>query len=236
MGDFIGITGDGWIAIATAFMGAALLLSAAGVYLGIASEARRVITEQEVRDVRRYYIDDGLWALSASIDEQLQTIRQNYTASAFSLTQVRAGQPGPSRIDLPRLAIVDEEKLAVRGMRPAETILEFGNFDTLLSTVIGKLRVTHQSFVTEVETKIRTSYLSGNPDPALADELEPRIKELFFGVQRLVEVASVLEAAGLRLQKLRVSRFSEIEQVASDDPQINELKEQLERLSVELSY
>ena len=224
---FIGINSEGWVAIATFAGTGAFLL---GVWYG----ARQYVREQEARDVRRYYIDEGLWALSGSLDALIRILIQNVTASGLLVALMEsapAGTPDAPRVeDLPKLAVLDWERVALRGTRPAKVILDFGYFDELLTEAFGNMLISHQRFLNEVEQGVRTYYAAGEDNEVLAKTLASRIVSLGGEGVKYVSLPHVLEAAGVRLQKMRVSSFSQAEKIAMQDMEIGALRAELEAL------
>ena len=222
-----GITDQGWIAIAT-FVGSGAVL------LGILIGAWRYVQEQEAGDVRRYYVDEGLWALSRSLDTLLGILLQNDAASMALLRLVKsrpAGTTGaPKMENLPRLAVVDWREVAVRGVRPAKVILDFRDFTNLVWTVFAKMLVSHQLFLNEVEQVVRTYYAGDTADESLAAVLESTCKVLREPMNNFSDLPRILEDAGVRLQKLRVSSFSQAEEIANDDEQIRKLTDELKAM------
>lgn len=228
-----GITDQGWIAIAT-FVGAgAVLLSGAAVLFGIWYGAKQYLNEQEARDVRRYYIDEGLWALSRSLDVLFQAILQNYTALLHLMAQLDTRPAGTSDApkvgDLPKLAVLDWQEVPIRGLRPALVILDFGHFEDLAVHAFGEVLIYHQGFL-EIEQIVRTYYAGGEAHEGLAKTLLSRCDVLSGEAGKFGALPAVIEAAGVRLQKLRVSSFSQVEQIASDDMEIQALKDDLKEL------
>ena len=243
---FLRLTAEGWVAIATFIGAGAVLLSGLAVLGGVYYGAKQYLNEQEARDVRRYYIDDGLWALSGTLDQLLQVVRQNHAAILSLAGLIKAAPAGdayaPKMEDLPRLATANFEQLSVRGMRPSSAILGLGKlakssdaskpmmkFDHLLTQGLARLFGTHLKF-TQMELAVRSYYALGQEDAGLADRLLKLSEKPYYDAEKYQHVTRVLEFAGLRLQKLRVSSFSQIEQIASDDGEIADLKNQLREL------
>ena len=264
---FWGITGEGWIAIAT-FVGAgvvALTLVGGAWKLrqdqrALAQERadrqrerdedqrawqeeleqkqlerqRELAQEQEGRDVRRYYIDEGLWALSRSLDALLGILHQNSAASSALLELVKSRPPGttgaPRVENLPRLAVLDWREVAIRGVRPAKVILNFRHFTNLVWTVFAIMLVSHQIFLNEVEQVVRTYYAGDTADESLAAVLEAKCEVLREPANNFSDLPRILEDAGVRLQRLRVSSFSQAEEIAHDDVRIRELTDELKAM------
>ncbi|MCH8009123.1 MAG: hypothetical protein IIC91_09680 [Chloroflexi bacterium] len=224
-GELWGITAEGWIAIATLFGGLAVLASGGAVLYGIMRGAQQFLGEREAADVQRYLVEEGVWKLKASLDRTLQTVRLNYAQCLHLLRHVRdfpAGNPGaPSLEDLPRLFPMDPQDFAFDAIRPASTVLYNVELNSLATSAFVQIFGTNAIFENEVEYSIRKYYsdetlLSENQRKKLYDSLSKLTNERYFEAEKFLELPGWLEEAGLRVQKMRVSNFGEIDQVQRD--------------------
>ena len=225
MGDFWGITADGWVAIATLIGAAAVVLSGLAV-IGVAwYGTRRFLGEQEARDVRRYLVDEGVWKLKESLDRTLQTVRLNYGQCLHLLRLLRdlpAGHPGAPRLeDLPRLFPMDPREFAFDAIRPASLVLHNIEFGPVATSAFARIFSTNGIFANEVEQSVRTYYsgelvLSDDQRRELYERLSSLAKERYYAAEKFLEPPGWLEDAGLRIQIMRVSSFDEIEEIQKD--------------------
>lgn len=223
--DFWGITADGWVAIATLIGAAAVVLSGLAV-IGVAwYGTRRFLGEQEVRDVRRYLVEEGAWKLKESLDGTLQTVRLNYGQCLHLLRHLRdlsVGHPGaPSLEDLPRLFPMDPREFAFDAIRPASIVLHNVELGSVATSAFAQIFNTNAIFTNEVEYSVRKYYsgemvLSDDERKELYDTLSSILQERYFDAEKFLELPGWLEEAGLRVQKMRVSSFGEIEKIQED--------------------
>jgi hypothetical protein len=219
LGELLGITADGWIAIAT-------FVSAIIVALGIVYGAHQFVRQQEARDVRHYLIEDGAWKLQASLDRLLRTIRLNYVIAGHLLRTVRdvpKSHPfAPKGEDLPRLLPLDPTALNFEAIGPTSRLLNCQELGALVTKAFGVLYNIHVDFIVQVEQSIRTYYSAQYVPPTadqkqLVSQLTDLIDAQYKHAEEFADLPRWIEDAALRAQELRVTRFGDISRIHNDD-------------------
>jgi hypothetical protein len=218
LGELLGITGDGWIAIAT-------FVSGVAVVIGIIYGARQFIREQEARDVRRYLIEDGAWKLKASLERLLETIRLNYVIAHHLLRTVRdvpRGHPlAPRAESLPRLIALEGTTPNFEAIGATSRLLDCQELGALMTHAFGVLYNIHTDFLVQVEPSIRTYYSAQEVPKGTQTQLVGGLSDLlnkhYRQAEELKDLPGWLEDAALRAQELRVTRFSDIDRIHNDD-------------------
>jgi len=218
LGEFWGLTADGWIAIATAFTGLAFLA-------GIAIGSRQFIREQEARDVRAYHVENGTRKLAAALDVLLETVRLNFAGVGHLARKLRdysRDSPGaPHADDLPRLVTLEGKSLGFDAIRPVSNLLNSDDVPKLVTHALAVLYNTHMKFLLEIEQPIR-SYFVGSLqlDDAsrkqLADELMALASSEFNKAEAFGKLPWYIERAGVRMLQLGIARWKEVTNVNRD--------------------
>lgn len=217
-GELWGITAEGWVAIATLAGGIAVLI-------GIVISTRQFLTEQEAQDVRRYLVEQGAWKLKASVDRLIQIVTMNHGTAMHQVRLLRdlaVGQPGaPSPDDLPRLLPFSPDEFALDAIRPASRVLNCEELGPVATSAFARLYNVNTTMLAEVEQSVRTYYSGKTP---LSDDERKELAERLFTLTdreakrawEFLKLPAWLEDAGLRIQELRIKRFSDIDRLHKD--------------------
>ncbi len=212
MGEFWGLTADGWIAIATFFTGMAFLI---GIVIG----SRQFFREQEARDVRGYYVENGTRKLAAAIDVLLETIRLNFAGIGQLSRKLRdyaLDSPGaPGADDLPRLLTLEGKSVGFDAIRPVSSLLNSDTLSSLATHAFATLFNVHLKYLLEIEQPIR-SYFAGSLklDDGRRKQLANELMELAFAefnkAESFGKLPWYIERAGVRVLQIGVTRWKEV--------------------------
>lgn len=238
-GELWWFTAEGWIAIATIFSGIAVLASGAAIVLAARYAADQFLGEQEARDVRKYLLDDGVWKLKASLDQIFQTVRLNYGQCLHLIRLMRDlpnNHPGAPKLEeLPRLYQMDPQDFAFAAISPASRVLGTVDLGRVATSAFAQIYSTNAIFTNEVEQSVRT-YYSGGLDLTdeqrgeLFERLTEVAKRKYYQAEEFLDLPGWLEDAGLRVQRMRIARFDDIDRV-QNDPKIVELREKVRAMA-----
>ena len=218
----LGLNGDGWLVfgIFAGFVFAAAIIA----LLSVAYAARRYRNEQELKDIRRGLVDNGVLRLKASLDAWLEVTRRNY-AVAYHLIRYLKDVPyshhlRPRAGDLPSLVPTEGLSLTFDALGPGTRLLgpELG---TLLTHAFADLYAINLNFQTRISQPIRSYYLRRNglsEDDRMRwhEQLLDLADEGYQKAERYGPLSPLLGNAALRFQELEVASFAQIRLVDKD--------------------
>lgn len=220
---FMGINSEGWIAIAT-FVGAGtVLISGAAVLYSFT----QYLNEQEARDVRRFYIDEGVLRLKQGLDGLLERTRINYSLAARLVVYVRRpDQQGLQRLrpgDIPPILPAEPLQWHAQAIGPAAKLIGAkASFGDLISTVIGYMYTFNIDLEFRIRHKVLNYYSEGQPTKVdLGDWPMQALNDAREGYSLAEDWAQpvselLLEAAQVA-QQMRFSRFKDIGKVQASE-------------------
>lgn len=219
----LGLNRDGWLVFGIfAGLVAATIVSA---LLAVAYGARKYRGEQELKDIRRYLVDNGVLRLKASLDAWLEVTRRNYAASHHLLRYLR-DIPYHHRLrprvgDLPALLPTEGLSLTFDAIAPTTRLLG-SEIGALMTHAFADLYAVNLDFQTRISQPIRSYYLRRN---GLGDderlhwhrELLALTEEGYRTAEQYDPLSQLLGDAGLRFQRLQVAGFADIGRVDKDE-------------------
>jgi hypothetical protein len=218
---------DEWDAAAT-FAGPILGAAAAAV-IAIRFGFQQFRFLQEARDFRRYLVEDGALKLQAGLDALLNATRQNFATTAYLLATVRQiPNDDPRRPDverLPALIPLDRIGWVAEAIRPASRLLNCMELGALVTEAFSEFHSHNYLFHTQIAQVVR-SYYSRPEDwsrqfqvdqQVWATSLISEIEKRYYEAERYEQVPRWLENAAVRLQELRLHRFSDISKLYRDE-------------------
>lgn len=223
MGEFVRITADGWIAIATVFGGLAVLTSGGAVLYGIFHGAAQVIREQEARDVRKGLIEDGIEGLRASFDQMLERTRLNFGLATRLLKHVQGstGQPlarlRPSEV--PSM-LSDLPPLNARAMGPASQLIGAQRLGQLMTSAYAVLFSINCNLEFQTRHTVLNYYESGMTKQAIGDWPERAMDEAqdqYEMGEKYRAISVLLLMAAQLAQKERIRSFSEARELTNSE-------------------
>ena len=228
----LGLSRDGWLVLAifAGFVAATIV----GILLAVAYAARRYRSEQELKDIRRAFVDDGALKLKASLDSWLEITRRNYGVAQHLLRYVK-DVPYRSRLrprarDLPTLLPTDDLSLTFDAVVPTTRLLG-SEIGALTAHAFADLYAVNLDFQTRISQPVRSYYLQSN---GLGDDdrLHWHGELLALGdrgysrAEQYGALSELLGQAALRFQELQVSSYTDIVR-ADRDATILRLREEV---------
>jgi hypothetical protein len=218
---------DEWEAAATLVgpVVAAAIAAAIAVFLGF----HQFRFLQEARDFRRYMVEDGALKLKAGLDALLNATRQNFATTAKLLAIVRqTPNDDPRRPDveqLPALIPLDGIAWNAEAIGPASRLLDCMELGALTTYALSEFHSHNYLFHTQIAQVVRSYY--SRPEEwsrrfhveqqPWADNMMSEIDRRYKEAERYSPLSQWLEDAAVRLQELRLHRFTDISKIHRDE-------------------
>ncbi len=219
MGSLWGITGDGWIALATLLSGGAVL---AGILVGV----MQVSAQLEANDVRRYLFEQGVLALKAGLDELLELTRLNYALIARLLKHVESsGSDSLASLrasDIPRVLTDGRPRLNTQAIAPTGDLIGSSELGELMTRAFAQLYALNANLEFDIRHKIVNFYeaglpVDGNIQAWVRDMSKLTHDEYLLADQFYLPISGFLSDAVRVAQQKRLRRFREIPHVRASD-------------------
>ncbi len=218
----LGLDGDGWLVFG--IFGGFVAAAVVSALLSVAYAARRFRGEQELRDIRRSLVDNGVLRLKASLDAWLEVTRRNYAVAHHLLRYLKdvpySHPLRPRAGDLPTLVPTEGLSLTFDAVGSGTRLLG-SELGTLLTHAFADLYAVNLDFQTRIGQPIRSYYLRRNglsEDDRLRwhDQLRALADEGYQSAERYGPLSPLLGNAALRFQELQVASFADIRRVDTD--------------------
>jgi hypothetical protein len=218
---------DEWNAAAT-FVGP-ILAAAAAAAIAVSFGFQQFRSLQQSRDFRRYMVEDGALKLKAGLDALLSATRQNFVTTAKLLAIVKqTPNDDPRRPDvdqLPALIPLDRIGWNPEAIGPASRLLNCVGLGALATYAFSEFHLRNFLFHTQIAQVVRSYY--SRPEEwsrrfqvnleDWATKMLHEIDERYQEAERYQPLLDWLEDAAVRLQQLRLHRFSDISKFHKDE-------------------
>ena len=215
MGELWGITGDGWVAIATLAGGLAVLV---GISVGVWQASIQL----EAGDVRRFVFDDGVLALKSGLDNFSELTRLNHGLMVRLLkhTQLTRGDRlAALRVgEIPRVIPDRLPSFNSHGITPAAVLTGFARMGELMTRAFSQLYTVNVNMEIGLRHRILNFYSQGMPNDVDVDSwidgvLQQAGEEYILVDRFCIGVSGLLLQAVMIAQEKRLRRFRDISRV-----------------------